>query len=248
MKFADTTVNSIGDMLTALNAQAGSKQLRWFRGHARFEWSLVPSLARKEKYLKAESALIKRFIQNGTPFITTHPREEYEWMFLMQHHRALTRLLDWSESPLVALYFAVQEKKHYKRDGVVWCLNPVELNKAANLSFDFGTEIPAFGRDKVVDSYLPTHVNEGSSALSPIAIVGPRNTARMAAQLGVFTINHRIHTSIDAIGTGSHVWRWRIPSASKKNILMELSHLGISALTLFPELDQVAELSKEILI
>jgi hypothetical protein len=132
--------------------------------------------------MKAENALIKRFMQNATPHITVPPRDEWEWMFLMQHHRAPTRLLDWSESPLAALYFAVSNKEYAGAVGAVWCLKPVALNRAANLKFEFEAEIPAFGRDPVLESYLPSRVQENPSELFPVAIVGPRNTPRMAAQ------------------------------------------------------------------
>ena len=207
----------------------------------------MPTLARTPRHLKAENALIKRFMQNATPHIEVPPRDEWEWMFLMQHHRAYTRLLDWSESPLAALYFAVSNKRYWRQDGAVWCLDPVALNTAANLTFDFEPEIPAFGRDKVLDSYLPSRVQENPSKLFPVAIVGPRNTPRMAAQLGTFTINHRLHAPIEEIGDCRHVWRWIVPAPAKKLLLMELAHLAISALTLFPELDRVADLSVELL-
>jgi hypothetical protein len=186
-------------------------------------------------------------MQNATPHIVAPLRDEWEWMFLMQHHRAYTRLLDWTESPLAALYFAVSNKGLWAADGAVWCLDPVALNKAANLKFEFEPEIPAFGRDKVLESYLPSRVQENPAELSPVAIVGPRNTPRMAAQLGTFTVNHRLHRPIEQIGDGRHVWRWIIPAAAKKRVLDELAHLGISALTLFPELDRVADLSRELL-
>jgi hypothetical protein len=186
-------------------------------------------------------------MQNATPHIPIPPRDEWEWMFLMQHHRAYTRLLDWTESPLAALYFAVSNKKLWRTAGAVWCLKPVELNRAANLKFEFEAEIPAFGRDPVLDSYLPSRVHENPSELFPVAIVGPRNTARMAAQLGTFTINHRLHTPIDEIGDADHIWRWIIPAAAKPNLLKELEHLSISSLTLFPELDKVADLTRKLL-
>jgi hypothetical protein len=69
----------------------------------------------------------------------------------------------------------------------------------------------------------------------------------MAAQLGTFTINHRLHTPIEEVGDSKHIWRWVIPAKAKKNILKELSYLSYTALTLFPELDRVADLSRELL-
>jgi hypothetical protein len=246
LRYKDRTIRSVAQMIGALKQQVEPRELIWFRGQARRDWELVPSLARKVKHLRAESALIKRFMQNAVPHVEMPPREEWEWIFLMQHHRAETRLLDWTESPLAALYFAVSEKRHVHKNGAVWCLDPVALNRAANLKFAFEAEIPAFGRDKVLESYLPSHVEEGTSDLFPIALVGPRNTQRMAAQLGTFTINHRLHNPIEGIGDGRHVWRWIIPANAKEDIADELSRLAITALTLFPELDRVAELCGEI--
>jgi hypothetical protein len=245
MRYRDRNVRSVSDVLRALKEQSPHNCLTWFRGQSKCAWSLVPSLARNRKHLQAENALIKRFMQNAVPHMTKTITEEWEWMFLMQHHRAPTRLLDWSESPLAALYFAVTENP--TRDGAVWSLDPIALNKEAKLSFQFSAEIPAFGRDKVMTNYLPSTVHEGSAVLNPVAIVGPRNTARMAAQLGTFTINHRSHDPIERIGAGKHVWRWIIPAKAKREIARELVYLGISALTLFPELDRVADVSREIL-
>lgn len=247
MRYKDRTIRSVARMLSALKDQAKPGQTTWFRGQARQEWHLVPSLAREAAHLQAESALIKRFMQNAAPHLDTLPREEWEWMFLMQHHRALTRLLDWSESPLAALYFAVQQEENMGASGAVWCIDPVALNREAKLKFEFEAEIPAFGRDKVLESYLPSHVRENPAELLPVAIVGPRNTPRMAAQLGTFTINHRLHAPIEEIGKCKHVWRWVIPAASKRKVFKELTVLGITGLTLFPELDRVADLTREIL-
>src|ERR1700730_18526843 len=133
MRYNDRTIRSVAEMLRALKEQAKPKELIWFRGQSRKTWTLVPGLARKPQHLKAENALIKRFMQNAMPLIPSPPREEWEWMFLMQHHRAATRLIDWSESPLAALYFAVEDPRHQRAIGTVWCLNAVALNKAANL-------------------------------------------------------------------------------------------------------------------
>ncbi|QJR10493.1 hypothetical protein DSM104443_01557 [Usitatibacter rugosus] len=248
MRHKDIRVRTVSDILSALKKQSARGANTWFRGHAVEKWPLVPSLARKKSHLLAESALIKRFMQNAVPHIDRPPTQEWEWMFLMQHHRAPTRLLDWSESPLASLYFVVSDPRHSRRDGAVWCLDPTALNSEARISgFKFESEIPAFGIDDVLDSYLPSRVDKTTSTMLPVAIMGPRNTPRMAAQLGVFTINHRDHRPLEGIGKGDHVWRWIVPAASKSALRNELAFLGFTALTLFPELDRVADLAKELL-
>jgi hypothetical protein len=56
----------------------------------------------------------------------------------MQHYRVPTRLLGWSESLLVGLYFAVTE--HPEKHGSLWRLDPVALNVQANIKFDHSME------------------------------------------------------------------------------------------------------------
>ena len=186
-------------------------------------------------------------MQNAVPHLESEPLHEWEWMFMMQHHRAPTRLLDWSEGPLAALYFAVSEDDYLGEDAAVWCLDPIALNTEARFSFQFANEIPAFGIDKVLDSYLPSRVTDAPNILNAVAIVGPRNSAHMVAQLGVFTVNHRDHKPIEELGRKQHVWRWVVPAASKAELRRELALLGFTTLTLFPELDRVADVAREIL-
>jgi hypothetical protein len=238
-RFPDVEIHSISDLLAGLAAKANPGKPLWFRGHSQKDWPLLPGLARKKKTAQAESTLIKGFRQNAVGLLPSVPRTEWDWLFFMQHYRLPTRLLDWTESPLVALFFVVEERP--KEDGAIWCLDPVALNKNANVSFSFGVEIPAFDYDEILDNYLPSRIaSETTSDLSPIAGIACRNSPRITAQLGTFTITHRNHTPIEAVGDASHVWRQIVPAADKANIRRELQLLRISRLTLFPELDQVA--------
>jgi hypothetical protein len=55
------------------------------------------------------------------------PDDYFGWLFLAQHYGLPTRLLDWTENPLVALYFAVENPEE-KTDGCIWALWPARLN------------------------------------------------------------------------------------------------------------------------
>jgi hypothetical protein len=183
--------------------------------------------------------LIKTFKQDAVALLGLPPRTEWEWLFIMQHYRLPTRLLDWTESPLAALFFAVEE--YPREEGVVWCLDPVCLNEKANIRFASSTEIPAFDYDEILTNYLPSRIaSETTSDLQPLAGIAPRNSRRIAAQLGTFTITHRKHVAVEDVGDGCHVWRLLVPAKKKPAIRKDLALLGFSRLTLFPELDQVA--------
>lgn len=191
-------------------------------------------------HLKKEGAIYKRFVQNATQLIDHPPTDDWDWLFMMQHHRAPTRLLDWSESPLAALYFATADPTKDKTDSALWCLDPIAFNQKANLSFAYELELPAF-RDRALENYLPSHVDP-KAPMRPVAAIGPRSTKRMAAQLGVFTVNHSTHEALEKLYDAKHVWRYIIPGDSRAAIRSELRHLGYSSLTLFPDIDMVAEL------
>ena len=132
----------------------------------------------------------------------------------------------------------------------MWCLSPGELNGIANIVTSDPDVLPMFldeddlsTADEVLEAYKGSRMSTTGSGVgrSPAAAISIRTNKRIQAQLGVFTIHHADMTPLEDCGTGSHLWRFIIPTASKGAMLDELRRLGVTNLTLFPDLDNVCE-------
>jgi hypothetical protein len=96
-----------------------------YRGVADKDWGLDTSLQRLGGiFEKLERPLLRNFKKYATPG-TIPDANKWVQITVAQHHGLPTRLLDWTTSPQVALHFATHELRHYKRDGVVWCIDVV---------------------------------------------------------------------------------------------------------------------------
>lgn len=243
MKYQESEINSVGDIIIKLQEHIGVYSGPvWFRGQANSLWSLEPKLMRLNP-VPSESYFLNRFKQDASIILGHTPKSEFEWLFLMQHYGVATRLLDWSESPLTSLYFAINDLP--EAPGALWVLLPTELNKKSNYRPEFEFEIPSF-EDEHLANYLPSTIaRESKSKLFPMAAIAPRNSPRMQAQQGVFTISHRENIQLENVGVdGSHrdyVWKYTIPSDSKENLKKELRWLGINKFQLFPELQSLSD-------
>lgn len=235
-------ISSISDLLKHLKSDSADyKGQVWFRGQSDYSWKLQPTFLRKDKNV-TEFTLITRFRQNASLLIQKSPSNYFDWLFQMQHHGVPTRLLDWTESALTALFFAVEDAKNEDKDAALWILLPTELNKNANIYSDEIFYIPSFD-DLVLKNYNPEVFHqEKNTKLLPVAAIASRNNSRMQAQLGVFTISHRDKTPIEDIGDKKHIWRYKIPKAKKIAIKAELALLGITKFQVFPELSSIGEI------
>jgi len=104
-----------------------------FRGQSDANWPLHPSLVRlalksglnSEKAIELESAALDKFREVAhlylPPSTIPHQDDLVSWWILMQHYGAPTRVLDWTESPFVALYFAALGE--WNRSGAVWLIH-----------------------------------------------------------------------------------------------------------------------------
>ena len=223
-------IRSIQDLLQVLNDDNENYQgAIWYRGQADKHWALMPGYLRLERP-PSESTLLKRFKQSAAMLVQNTPSQSFDWLFLMQHYGMPTRLLDWSESPLVALYFAVENSgNHEGVDAALWSLRPSELNKNAGINnADEEFFIPSFD-DVELSNYSVENLSQNQrTQLRPLATIATRNNSRIQAQHGVFTIHHHEKTPIETVGDAGHVCKYVIPGECKLTIEKQLSLLGFT--------------------
>lgn len=103
------SITSVADLLAATNElqQEWNGEI-WWRGQSSAAYLLVPGVYRIKRGVRAEQNLSLRFRQYAQTRYEKCPQQNdfCSWLFLAQHYGLPTRLLDWSESPLVSLFFA----------------------------------------------------------------------------------------------------------------------------------------------
>ena len=229
---------SISDLLSILKDYvADHNEPVWFRGHSNKDWTLLPSLLRIPH--QPEENYITKFQQNATMLLNPLPANSWEWLFVMRHYDVPTRLLDWTESPLVATYFVVTEFPDL--DGVLWILLPLKLNTSKGRRLEHESALPSIN-DEIMKMYAPQYVSmkKYGAPARPIAFNAPRNTQRMQSQLSVFTISSDDTTPLEIDSSGEdYLWKCIIPQAAKQPIQKELNLLAIKRFQLYPELESI---------
>lgn len=246
MKHNDREVRSLEELIGFLKADHEPGKITWFRGQRDANWNLEPSIKRHGG-TEAERALFKRFKQNALSHVVYRPSTEWEWLFVMQHHGLPTRLLDWTESALIGLYFALDGENDANPDAAaaLWAMDPIGLNQASRWSGLHQADIPGFDDDEDLEQYLPSKVARGNIALEPIAAIAARNNSRIQVQQGVFTIHHKTLEPLNAANRLDHIWRYIIPKDLISDLRKNLEMLNLTKLSLFPELANVASHARD---
>lgn len=215
------TINSF-DTISALG-----EMVLLFRGQKEASWDLLPGLGRpnyfRPEILRYEKNVLKEFKRRAIPFLpkTFNSNSDWEWLALAQHFKLPTRLLDWTENPLVALFFAFEFAKDNNDNRAVWVFGAAE-NEFADSN---DSKVNPFTLRKT-QVYVPNQV-----------------TQRITAQSGWFTI-HKYMADKDKFlafnknkSYNSRVFKMIIANKLRNNILLRLDRLGVNSFSIYPDLE-----------
>jgi hypothetical protein len=204
-----------------------------YRGHGAASFVLRPKAGRHHPPENSsskevnEKLMLELFRRQSVDRISIADVDDWELLAIAQHHGLATRLLDWTRSPLVALYFAVRcecETRSKEKDSegrpmredaeiIAWRCPKIDLTQPLPKKGPFAI-------DKTI-RYVPRIV-----------------TPRLRAQRGVFTVHPKPREEFKPEEGGCvHM---RIPYEARRQLKNSLFRHGIHEEVLFPDLDGLA--------
>jgi len=287
----ETKIKSVAEFVEAIIAETSKLdnddyQIFWFRGEGSINWktSLVPNSYRTNvgafkgkiddsfysKNIKhIETNTNADFKIRAQRYISSKGIENSYWnrYILMQHYGINTRLLDWTENAILALFFAISDKSTFQDDSKVWILLPTILNDftikriintdkscaiipTCNDSYTKQKLQPKKGvliLGELTRRYLVMDFENASNTIPsiyyPLAILPIYLDERMNAQKTCFTIfGDRLNGLLSNDDNSKFLSSITIEGGeSKLKMLKELQLLGIDFESIYPDLNGIGQ-------
>jgi hypothetical protein len=216
-----TIIRSWSDLAALAEQLAGEEWV--FRGERSNANPLRPGAGRVSRDLggsrrkpfteKEERAALERFKNDALPHLNFTPARDHalEWLAIAQHHGMQTRLLDWTESLLIAAFFAVESADARGSGAIIYGVKGLPVVEATDDPFSI----------KEVSVYRPSHV-----------------TPRIAPQWSIFTVHPK---PIEDFRHSSRLARWTISGRENCwRIKLVLDSCGINYASIYPDLTGLA--------
>lgn len=245
-----------------------------FRGQGNSSWKLQPGLERAVQRWRVltndlpavEAEILYEFRRRAHHYLNMPPAEgnDLEWLALIQHYGGPTRLLDFTHSPYIAAFFALENTE---TEAAIWAVDGRWLHARAKESFDLDVDPGPQCRERVID-VCQEIIRKHRGATGMLYVEPFRLNERMALQQGVFLFPCDVGLSfeknlfgedptdefeypdvVDLPGSDGEQLLWigyapivrvRLPEAIHGRALIDLASMNITAATLFGGLDGFA--------
>jgi len=216
-----------------------------YRGHADSSWELVTTLQRKlseyginRRYWKErEQSIISTFQKRAHPFLRHLPNEEnenrrhLEWLSIMQHFGAPTRLLDWTYSPFVAAFFALESMSSPS------CVFQLEYKKLieANIKHDG-------------DDYFNKGFDEKHKFVMLFPYEPRLQNERLISQQGLFLYQNDLDENVEELIHDYEIeekilnkYIFNFSKTKQKNAIKALKMMNVDNSKLFPDIEGLSK-------
>ena len=265
----EKTFDSASEFLAFL----GSEQFRlsrWvFRGQSNADWPFQPSLERfanliRERPQSVEAYGLTEFRRHAHHYTTVTPSDTLEWLALLRHHSAPSRLLDFTKSPYVAAFFATAEAAS-NEGAAIWAIDSLAIRRHAAILLSeqrmFSVNHAQLGRRCLTEetftfsdpAVFDLLIQDGPQALVAVPVEPFRTNERMLQQRGMFLCQNTLfgpfdaalknvvrHAKQDPETTTPVLFKLTITPGAHPYVLRELHRMNINYATLFPGLDGLA--------
>lgn len=238
-KMPENTAHSWAEFLKLIEEVASYLTIRgdvhcvppefWYRGLEKSTYALTPSLFRYRNAETKEQTLFHLYTQT---VVGNHGHKVVSWetLFEMQHYGIPTRLLDWTVTPINAVFFAVTENRD---NPCIYVLNPLRLNKKSSREMIYVPEDSEFDYRKSYWESRPVKI------LHPLAIVPTYQNPRLMRQQGRFTV-HGSYTEPIEQQFPDCVFKIILNDKACIEALEVIKSMGPNIYTLFPDFIGIA--------
>lgn len=248
-KFSITNMGSVDSVVTLLKSidkiDLPNNERLLYRGHENAKFTLSSSISRsiqiadKKKILvEDEMDILDRFARRAFNHVGPTPSLGH-LLFIARHYGLPTRLVDWTSNLLTAVYFSCSGE--YDCDGNLWALKRRRY---------LGKSKPFWSGSDLLNITTRSDL-EQRFAGNYVRIIDPvHNSERITSQDGYFTIQGDLSRSLEALCGESFkkgeldicdLYCWVLPKEQKGKILRELSQMGISNRSVYPDLTGIAK-------
>lgn len=231
--------------------QTGALKGWAFRGEVSTRWPLMTSLARRlQNYCPdrtlwplRESRALRIFRRKAHNYLPDHEvlKDDLRSLAMMQHHGAPTRLLDFTKSPYVAAFFALEDAVE---EAAVYALNTPRL-WSATPRFD-----ATLTRERIDPRVAGNFAQFFLENRHPVVWFGEPSEMdrRLVAQSGLFVIPGQLDLPLEQLLDGYAtseplLIKYVLPIEIRAEAMDALYRMNVTNASLFPDLEGLARAS-----